>query len=164
MVPWRLPFAKPCSHQALGLPLVQLSRKSEPSPHLRDRAMSVSYRFNKGLIEFSFTGSTPAHNVFEMFQKAYEDPGCPEEASLLIDTRESKSLEVRSLATIKGYADFILKHPKRPGVRRVAVLVPGSMHERYSGLTRTMGFETQLSIRLFDDESNARQWLSEVPT
>jgi hypothetical protein len=123
--------------------------------------MAVSYRFNDGLLEFTFSGSTSSHELFETFQSAYRDPLCPKEGDLLIDTRQSTSLEGRLIAKIKSFSDFILKHPERPPVRRVAVLVREEILERYTDLAHTMQQETRLSIRLFGDEERARQWLME---
>jgi hypothetical protein len=123
--------------------------------------MALSYRFSRSLVEFTFTGSTASRNIFETFQKAYEDPLCPKEANLLIDTRGSTSRDGRSLATTKGFADFILKHPGRPRIHRVAVLVPDDVLSRYRNLTDTMQEETSLPIRLFSDEKGARDWLGD---
>lgn len=123
--------------------------------------MAVSYRFNDGLLEFTFSGSTSSHELFDTFQTAYRDPRCPKQCNLLIDTRQSTSLEGRLIAKIKGFSDFILKHPERPPARRVAVLVREEILERYTDLAQTMQQETRLSIRLFGDETSARQWLTE---
>lgn len=121
--------------------------------------MALSYRFSRGLVEFTFAGSTPSRKIFETFQKAYEDPLCPKGTDLLIDTRGSTSRDGRSLATTKGFADFVLKHPGRPRIHRVAVLVPDDVLSRYRNLADTMQQETSLPIRLFSDEDVAREWL-----
>ena len=119
--------------------------------------MPVSYGFDEGIITLRLVGEYTSADVRACLLDALcESPPAPQ--GLLVDLRDSSSIELRSLSELTATWKFVALHAARFG-QRAATLVHG--HLAY-GVAR-MG-EVDLTVmgvenRVFRDAAEAHVWL-----
>lgn len=121
--------------------------------------MPVQYAIVGNVLEFTFTGPTKSHDIYNVFHSAYKDPKCPARVAVLVDNRLSTTRDTRGPAGTKAYAKFFLEYPERPEVTRIAVLLPEPALPEYAGTIDDVAREGGVVIHAFSDEEEARKWL-----
>ena len=123
--------------------------------------MPVQYAIVGNVLEFTFTGHTKSHDIYNVFHRAFQDPECPSRVAVLVDNRLSTTRDTRGPAGTKAYAKFFVEYPERPAFTRIAVLLPKAAVPEYSDTIDAVAQEGGVVIRPFSDEQKAREWLEE---
>jgi len=123
--------------------------------------MPVQYAIVGNVLEFTFTGPTKSHDIYNVFHNAFQDPACPSSVAVLVDNRLSTTRDQRGPAGTKAYAKFFVEYPERPQFTRVAVLLPETAVPEYSGTIDEVAQEGGVAIHAFSNEQEAREWLAE---
>lgn len=120
--------------------------------------MALHYFFEGQMLVFEFEGGTPAHDVYAVFHRAFQDPGCPPSALLLVDLTHSTSLASREPEVVKMLTEYVLQHPSRPG-DRMAIAMPAGEATRLEPMIKTVRTGSPVRFQVFDDRNAAVTWL-----
>ena len=120
--------------------------------------MALHYFFEGHTLVFEFEGGTPAHDVYAVFHRAFQDPACPRSALLLVDLTRSTSLPSREPDMVKMLTEFVLQHPDRPGDRMAIVMTAGEA-ARLEPMIKSVRTGSPVRMQLFDQRDAALIWL-----
>jgi hypothetical protein len=124
--------------------------------------MPVTYTLRSGLMILKPAGEYAPNDLVAGFHAGMEDPACPNPVALLIDMRESQSFATRSVAEIRGAAEYIGAYAPRVG-GRVAVLVGSDVQFGLARMGSVFSEGVGVEAEVFRDEIRALAWLG-VPS
>ncbi len=124
--------------------------------------MPASYKLKDDLLKLELVGATAADDVISTFVKAIHDPQCPNPVSLLVDVRQSQTLETQSVPEIRRVAEYLGPYAARIG-GRAAVVAASDVHFGLSRLGSVYSESVGVEVQVFRDLESAVTWLGTKP-
>ncbi len=124
--------------------------------------MPASYKLKADLLKIELVGATRADDVISTFVQAIHDPQCPTPVSLLLDVRQSQTLETQSVPEIRRVAEYLGPYAARIG-GRAAVVAASDVHFGLSRLGSVYSESVGVEVQVFRDLESAVTWLGTKP-
>src|SRR5262245_12144274 len=124
--------------------------------------MPASYKLKADLLKIELVGATPADDVISTFVTAIHDPQCPTPVLLLLDVRQSQTLETQSVPEIRRVAEYLGPYAARIG-GRAAVVAASDVHFGLSRLGSVYSESVGVEVQVFRDLESAVTWLGTKP-
>jgi len=124
--------------------------------------MPASYKLKGDLLRMELVGATEPDDVIATFVQAINDPNCPDPVSLILDVRQSHTLETQSVPEIRRVAEYLGPYAKRIG-GRAAVVAASDVHFGLSRLGSVYSETVGVEVEVFRDLESAVTWLGATP-
>jgi hypothetical protein len=123
------------------------------------KTMPVGYDFDGEVIVVRPAGKYTTHELKAAILDALDDERLPPRAVLLLDLRESRSLQDRTADEVREMAHFLATHGGRFG-QRLAMVTTGDLAFGLMRLGAAAAESRGLAAEVFRDVEAARVWLS----
>ena len=124
--------------------------------------MPVTYKLKGDLLKMELVGENVPDDVIATFEKAVNDPLCPNPVSLLVDVRQSQTLELQPVPEIRRVAEYLGPFRARIG-GRAAVVASSDVHFGLSRLGSVYSETVGVEVQVFRDLESAVNWLATKP-
>ncbi|HEU4928803.1 MAG TPA: hypothetical protein VFU38_03165 [Candidatus Krumholzibacteria bacterium] len=124
--------------------------------------MPASYKLKGDLLKMELVGVTEPDDVIATFVRAVNDPQCPNPVSLLVDVRQSQTLEIQPIPEIRRVAEYLGPYRARIG-GRAAVVAASDVHFGLSRLGSVYSETVGVEVQVFRDLESAVTWLGSKP-
>jgi hypothetical protein len=121
--------------------------------------MPVAYEFDGNVIVLRAADTYATSDLKVAVLEALDDERLPRQAVMLLDLRESRSLQQRTADDVRDMARFLVAHGKRFG-NRLAVVAPGDLGFGLMRLGAVTAETGGVSTEVFRDIAAAREWLA----
>ena len=119
--------------------------------------MPVSYRFDSQIVVIELVGEYSMEEFRSMVVKAFDDPACPHDATLLIDLSRSKSIYARSSTSINAMAAYIASYGKQFN-NRLALVVADDLTYGLMRMSASPAEMYDVTAEIFRGYEKAREW------
>jgi SpoIIAA-like len=125
--------------------------------------MSVGYDFDGDVIAVRAAAKYSTHELKAAILDALDDARLPPRAVMLLDLRESRSLQDRTADEVREMAGFLASHGGRFG-HRLAMVTNGDLAFGLMRLGAAAAESGGLAAEVFRDLATAKAWLSRETT
>ena len=120
--------------------------------------MPVTLRHDDNIIVIEMSGAYKQEEARAVISKTFTDASLPKNAVLMIDLTKSESIVQRSSDDIKALADYINSFREYFNYR-LALVTPDNLKYGLMRMTAVTGEQLGIEIKIFQEYSQARQWL-----
>ena len=121
--------------------------------------MPVSYHFDSNIIVVNFSGTYTIDAMKAEITRSLDDPGCPDDAIMLLDLRDDESVQERSPKDIREMSYFFGEIRDRIH-RRMAMVTSDTLSFGLMNMAKAYDQSMGIDCRVFNDMDKALDWMS----